>query len=115
VVDHDWSGHHPDAFLNDTRTDLPLVDWVSYGSIAATFLRDPEHPLGHLLGDLLVRVPSACGKAPEPTRHIPFHIGKVVHGVHHIAMLNHPDVYEQVLQFLSGHWREDCRLLPASA
>ena len=114
VVHHDWHGQDPNDFF-DQRGDLEPVDWVNYGYVAALFMRDPEHPLGHLLGDLLVRVPSASGKAPEESRHVPFHIGKVVHGVHHIAMLNHPDVYEQVLHFLSGQWRYDARLLPAGS
>jgi pimeloyl-ACP methyl ester carboxylesterase len=101
VLDEDWTDKDPDACLTDDRNDVPMISTVTYGFVAATFLRDPEHPLGHLLGDLLVRVPSASGRCPE-SRHVRFDIGEVVHGVHHIAMLNHPQVYTQVLRFLAS-------------
>ena len=105
VLDEDWTGRDPDAFLTDERKDVPMVPWVTYGFVAATFLRDPEHPLGALLGDLLVRVPSASGRAEEPARHVRFDLGEVVHGVHHIAMLNHPRVYAQLRRFLADRVR----------
>lgn len=101
VLDEDWTGNDPDTSLTDERHDVPMIPTVTYGFVAASFLRDPDHPLGHLLGDLLVRVPSASGRCPE-ARHVRFDIGEVVHGVHHIAMLNHPQVYAQVRRFLSS-------------
>jgi pimeloyl-ACP methyl ester carboxylesterase len=101
VLDEDWTGKDPDRSLTDERHDVPMIPTVTYGFVAATFLRDPDHPLGHLLGDLLVRVPSASGRCPE-ARHVRFDIGEVVHGVHHLAMLNHPQVYAQVRKFLAS-------------
>jgi len=100
VVDEDWTDEDPDALLTDQSHDVPLVDSVTYGFIAARLFMDAEHPLGELLGDLLVRVPSASGTG-ETTRDVPFHIGKVVHGLNHIALLNHPDVYAQIRCFLT--------------
>jgi pimeloyl-ACP methyl ester carboxylesterase len=85
----------------DASLPPPMLPRVTYGTIAATVTSDPEHPLGRLLGDLLVRVPSATGVADVPERHVRFDLGEVVHGVHHLAMLNHPRVYAQVLKFLS--------------
>jgi pimeloyl-ACP methyl ester carboxylesterase len=102
MLDEDWTDKDPDAFLRDERHDVPMLDGVTYGFIAATFLPDPAHPLGHLLGDLLVRVPSAAGGAEGSTRNVRFHIGGVLHGVHHIALLNHPRVYPLLSRFLSG-------------
>jgi pimeloyl-ACP methyl ester carboxylesterase len=114
VLDEDWTDKDPDAFLRDERHDVPMLDGVTYGFIAATFLSDPAHPLGALLGDLLVRVPSAAGSAVEPARSVRFHIGGVLHGVHHIALLNHPRVYPLVSRFLSGRALPE-RQAPASA
>jgi triacylglycerol lipase len=101
VVDEDWTGHDPDALLTDRRHDIPLAPNTIYGFMAAAFLRDATHPMGALLGDLLVRLPSASGKAADPIRDIPFHIGATLHGLHHLALLNHPDVYRELVRFLA--------------
>jgi hypothetical protein len=66
---------------------------VGYYVIAGCLTRDPAHPLGQLLGDLLVRMPSACGQCPEPARCIRFRSGRVFGGMHHFHLANHPDVY----------------------
>lgn len=100
VLDEDWTQQDPDALLSDNRHDVPLVPTATYGFLASTFLRDPAHRMGELLGDLLVRVPSASGKAAASVRDIPFHIGSVLPGLHHAALLNHPDVYHQLVEFL---------------
>lgn len=102
VLDEDWRDKDPDAWTHDAAgSEVPLVASVAYGFVAASVLRDPKHPLGAFLGDILVRVPSASGRAEDESCHVPFHVGEVVHGVHHLALLNHPDVYAQVLRFLA--------------
>jgi triacylglycerol lipase len=98
----EWRDHEPDAFLADKRQDLALVDGVGYYFIASTIFRDPEHPLADLVGDLLVRPPSASGRHRQPERCIPFKIGKVFHGMHHLHLGNHPDVYAQIRQWCAG-------------
>ena len=94
TVDEEWAGRDPDEVFADARRNLPLVDGVGYCFLAATISRDPEHPLGQLLGDLLVRLPSASGEASDPARRIPFSSGAVFPGMNHIHIANHPDVYE---------------------
>ncbi|MGB5812279.1 MAG: alpha/beta fold hydrolase [Polyangiales bacterium] len=91
--DEEWLGRDADAVFGDARQNIPLVDGVGYYFVAATISRDPEHPMGEVLGDLLVRVPSASGHHPEPSRRIPFRRGAVVHGMSHIHLANHPEVY----------------------
>lgn len=93
TVDEEWAGKDPDAVFADARRNVPLVEGVGYYFVAATISRDPAHPVGELLGDLLVRLPSASGHAPEPARRIPFRGGAVLSGMHHIHLVNHPDVY----------------------
>lgn len=101
VVDEDWTGRDPDALLTDHRHDIPLASNAVYGFVASVFARDATHPMGTLLGDLLVRVPSASGKATDTIRDIPFHIGATLPGLHHLALMNHPDVYRELIRFLA--------------
>lgn len=101
VLDEEWTARDPDSFLRDERRDVPFADGVTYGFVAATCFADGSHPLGPWLGDLLVRVPSASGAAPDRARRIPFHIGHVLSGIHHHALLTHPAVYTQLVRFLT--------------
>ena len=98
VQDEDWTDKDPDSCLRDDRRDVPMVPHVCYGFLASRLVQDSEHPLGHLLGDLLVSVSSALGQCPEGY-HVRFDLGETVVGVHHIALLNHPRVYELVRRF----------------
>jgi pimeloyl-ACP methyl ester carboxylesterase len=100
TIEDEWSDENPDGFLEDNRHDAPLLDGVGYYSIAATVTHNPKHPMGILLGDLLVRLPSAAGQAPEPTRRIPFHSGQILSGMTHLHMANHPEVYHVIRQNL---------------
>ncbi len=94
VVDEDWQGRDPDALLEDNRSHVPLLDDVAYYFVSATITADATHPVGHLFGDLLVRVPSASG--PTVT-HGAFRIEtRGVGRVAHHQLQNHPDVYEVV-------------------
>jgi pimeloyl-ACP methyl ester carboxylesterase len=100
TVDEEWTGKDPDEVLADARRNVPLVDGVGYYFLAATISRDRDHPLGQLLGDLLVRLPSASGEATEPARRIHFTGGAVFTGMSHACMANHPDVYEALHDLL---------------
>ena len=99
VVHEDWQDRDADAFLIDARQDLAFVDGVGYYFIASTIMRDPEHPLADLVGDCLVRLPSASGRHGKPERCVPFKIGKVFSGMHHMHLGNHPDVYAQIREW----------------
>jgi triacylglycerol lipase len=99
IVEEDWQGCDPDG-LDDTRTHACLVDGVSYYSVSGCITPDVEHPLGQLLGDVLVQVPSASGHHDEPERHIAFKGGDVLPGVGHMSLMNHPKVYEIIRRAL---------------
>lgn len=94
IVDEEWLTHHPLA-----RDALPL-DHAAHYFISASVTEDADHPVGKLIGDLLVRVSSASGPKmserafPIDTRHY----GGVMH--HHLQ--NHPAVYEQVRAACAG-------------
>ncbi len=97
LVDEDWLGQDLDALWTPgapRAREIPLLPWASYHFISATVTEDPDHAVGRLLGDLLVRVPSASGEAmthavfPIETKHFG--------GVMHHQLQNHPAVYEQL-------------------
>jgi pimeloyl-ACP methyl ester carboxylesterase len=102
TIDEEWAGKDPDEVFADARRHVPLVDGVGYYFLAATVSRDPDHPLGQLLGDLMVRLPSASGEAPEHARRIHFSGGAVFPGMNHIHIANHPDVYEALRDLLAA-------------
>jgi pimeloyl-ACP methyl ester carboxylesterase len=101
LVDEDWRGRDPEALRAEACREVPLLPWADHFFVSATVTRDPSHPLGRLLGDILVLKPSATGRGR--TRRIPFrdehghHIG----GTHHLALLNHPEVYERLCSWLA--------------
>jgi pimeloyl-ACP methyl ester carboxylesterase len=101
LVDEDWRGRDPEALRAVACQEVPLLPWATHCFVSATVTRDPSHPLGRLLGDILVLVPSATGRGR--TRRIPFRDehGHHVGGTHHIALLNHPEVYERLHGWLA--------------
>lgn len=101
ILEDEWSGRDPEC-SDDSRQNVPFVEGVGYYCLAATFTADPRHPLGQIVGDLLVHLPSAVGYSKEPDRHIPFHSGRVFSGMHHFHLANHPDVYEVVRSCLES-------------
>ena len=95
-VEADWCEcEDPDEFLRDRCTEVPFLPDASYYFIGANLI---EGPLGSLLGDLLVRTPSASGRGNGKGRRIAFEVdnGKEFTGMHHMHLLNHPAVYDQL-------------------
>jgi hypothetical protein len=101
LVDDDWRDCDPDTCLVDHRSDVPLLETANHYVVAATVTRDPGHPVGRIVGDLLVQPSSAHGRHPRG-RHIPFWIEgrRHVGGLHHFDLLNHPAVYEAMRVWL---------------
>jgi len=88
VQDDEWKGQDPDALLhNNRRQTLPL------GHVRVTYLsgavgRTRAHWASRLIGDLLVRVPSAQDEGAVESRH--------VDAVTHVGLANDPRVYEHI-------------------
>ncbi|MDB4990873.1 MAG: hypothetical protein JWN04_6051 [Myxococcaceae bacterium] len=101
VVDEDWMDGNPDAFFQDNSKHAPFLEGVSYGYVAASLRPQNSGAVGELLGDLLVQLPSASGQHRDEARRLPFHMGSVLDGVNHVALTNHPDVYKQLVRFLT--------------
>jgi pimeloyl-ACP methyl ester carboxylesterase len=100
-IEEDWCDCDPDELLTDRCHDVPFLPNATFYFIAATISRGEGDPLGTLVGDLLVRVPSASGAGRR--RRIPFGAddGCRLGGLTHLDLLNHPEVYEQIRAWLA--------------
>lgn len=100
LTDEDWEGKDPDALLQDNGLEVPLLKDVTYAFISASITERPGHPLGLLIGDSMVRRPSAAG--PE-VQHGTFEMQNIhFGGVSHLQIQNHPDVYAQIRRICAG-------------
>jgi pimeloyl-ACP methyl ester carboxylesterase len=99
-VEEDWCDCDPDEFLRDRCQEVPFLPDAAYYFIGATL---SPAPVGRVLGDLLVRLPSASGRGRDGCRSIPFEIdnGRHLEGLTHFDLLNHPAVYDQIAEWIS--------------
>jgi pimeloyl-ACP methyl ester carboxylesterase len=99
-VEEDWRHCDPDEFLRDRCQEVPFLPDANYYFIAATL---SQGPLGSVMGDLLVRIPSASGRGNGRGRRIPFEVdnGYELSGLTHFDLLNHPAVYEQIRAWIT--------------
>src|SRR3954452_6294457 len=101
LVDEDWRDCDPDALRGAACAEIPLLEGATHCFVSATITTSDSHPVGRLIGDTLVLVPSASGRSR--TRRIPFedeygmHLGKASH----FALLYHPAVYEKLRGWLA--------------
>ena len=101
LVDEDWRDCDPDALRGAACAEIPLLEGATHCFVSATITRSDRHPVGRLIGDTLVLVPSASGRSR--TRRIPFedeygmHLGKASH----FALLYHPAVYDKLRAWLA--------------
>jgi hypothetical protein len=103
LVDEDWSGVDLDGLLAGRTGDVPFLDGASHYFIAATVTRDPRHPLGIVVGDLLVREPSASARSRLRHTRFRLHDGRHFGPMPQFDLLNHPDVYAQIRRWLATH------------
>ena len=79
---------------------MPLLEGATHCFVSATVTRSARHPLGRVIGDTLVLVPSASGRSRTRALGFEAEYGLHVGGTHHIALLNHPAVYEKLHAWL---------------
>ena len=102
LLDEDWQPHHPDMPRPDTRKVVPLLPEVDYYFAAATVGRHRRDTLGHILGDLLVRLDSAVGIHADELRQLnvkPENC-RIFHDRHHFDLLSDQQVQEQIIEWL---------------
>jgi pimeloyl-ACP methyl ester carboxylesterase len=101
LVEADWAESDVHA-LTSSRTHLPLHPGARHFAVLGTLGQKHDSRVGSFVGDLLVRPSSALGDTGDETR-LAFADDDVHHvaGVHHLDLLNHPAVYEQLRSWLS--------------
>jgi pimeloyl-ACP methyl ester carboxylesterase len=111
-VEEDWCDCDVDEFLHDRCQEVPFLPDASYYFVCSNLY---PGRLGAVLGDLLVRVPSASGRGNGRARRIPFAVdnGHEMTGLNHLDLLSHPAVYEQLRLWITR--RRPRRALSAAA
>ncbi len=92
LVEEDWRGQEVDEFLRNRCAEVPFLPHATYYWVAATLTRDPDHPMGRLVGDGMVRYPSASAVNGEGLR---------LGGVGHLDLLNDENVGEALRGWLA--------------
>ncbi len=94
LLDEDWLDRDPDALRSEGQQEVPLLAHVCYHFVSATVTQDPDHPVGRIVGDLLVRVPSSQG----PVTHTSHFAVETLRfgGIMHHQLQNHRSVYEVI-------------------
>lgn len=81
--------------------EVPPLPHARYRLVAATVTARERHPVGHVVGDLLVRVPSAYGHDRHGQQLFPgadtLHLGRT----DHFGLLNHPEVHRALRDWLA--------------
>ena len=97
----DWRSVGVHDLVSGLAEDVPPLPHARYRLVAATLTSSPRHPVGHVVGDLLVRVPSAYGRDRYGAELFPgadvLHVG----GTGHFGLLNHPDVHRAMRDWLA--------------
>jgi pimeloyl-ACP methyl ester carboxylesterase len=96
----DWRSRGVHDLVAGLAEDVPPLPHARYHLVAATLTRSQRHPVGDLVGDLLVRPRSAYGRDRRRTL---FPDADVLHvgQTDHFGLLNHPEVHAALRQWLS--------------
>jgi pimeloyl-ACP methyl ester carboxylesterase len=101
LVDADWRDKDPEVLRAAACEEVPLLEGATHCFVSATVTRSARHPLGRMIGDTLVLVPSASGESRTRKLGFEAEFGLHIGATHHIALLNHPAVYEKLQAWLA--------------
>jgi pimeloyl-ACP methyl ester carboxylesterase len=101
--------------VKDLRRGMPLSDsgsppWLPSAHhylLLGTLTKDPEHPVGRLFGDALVRVPrgeneTECEVAGEKAGEVSSPRITIFPGVHHLRLAHDATVYRRIRKICAG-------------
>ena len=103
LVDEDWEGRDRFARTGDVRQAVPLPEGAACYAIAATTGKRTRNLHDRLIGDGVVPLESALGRHADAR----FDLGLppsrqwIGRAMNHLDLLDHPDVYAKVRQWLS--------------
>lgn len=92
LLEQDWRDQDIDEFLTNRAAEVPFLPNATYYWVAAALTRDPDHPFGRLVGDGMVRYPSASAVAGEGVR---------LGAVSHLGLLNDDAVFAAMRAWLA--------------
>lgn len=97
----DWRSRGIHDLVLGLDEDVPPLPHARYRLVSATLTERAAHPVGHLVGDLLVRPHSAVGRDRRGRELFPG--AEVLHLARtgHFGVLNHPDVTRALVRWLS--------------
>jgi pimeloyl-ACP methyl ester carboxylesterase len=97
LLDEDWRNADPDEFLRDRCNEVPFLPGAVYHFVATSAA---PRAIGLLVGDSLVRPRSAAGRGRS--RQVPFEPahGLTLTGLNHFDLLNHPSIYQKLVEWL---------------
>jgi pimeloyl-ACP methyl ester carboxylesterase len=97
----DWRSIGVHDLVAGLAEDVPPLPHARYRLVAATLTTSPKHPVGQVVGDLLVRVESARGRDRRGADLFPdadfLHVGRT----DHFGLLNHPEVHSALRRWLA--------------
>jgi len=97
----DWRSAGVHDLVAGLAEDVPPLPHARYRLVAATLTRSQRHPVGSVVGDLLVRPRSAYGRDRDGRTLFPdadmLHVGRT----DHFGLLNHPRVHRALEQWLA--------------
>jgi Putative serine esterase (DUF676) len=96
----DWRSRGVHDLVAGLAEDVPPLPHARYHLVSATLTRSERHPVGNVVGDLLVRPHSAYGRSRGRTL-FPgadvLHVGRS----DHFGLLNHPEVHAALKRWLA--------------
>lgn len=97
----DWRSVGVHDLVAGLAEDVPPLPHARYRLVAATLTASQRHPVGHVVGDLLVRPRSAYGRDRRGRELFPgaevLHVGRT----DHFGLLNHPEVHRAMERWLA--------------
>jgi pimeloyl-ACP methyl ester carboxylesterase len=112
LLDEDWQDRDRYGCRADDGATVPLPENVACYTIAAAIPQKPGVLADRLVGDGLVPVRSALGLHDDQNRTLKFPEESkwIAQGMNHMQLLSHPDVTQQLLE-----WLADPRTHPSSS
>lgn len=103
LLDEDWIDHDRFATNHDVRRPLPLPAGVCCYAVAAALDESEAGYISNLIGDGLVPLASAHGQHAQEELHlgIPEAQRWTGYGMHHLDLLDRPEVYDQLCTWLA--------------
>ena len=97
----DWRSVGVHDLVEGLAEDVPALPHARYHLVCATLTASPRHPVGRVLGDVLVRQDSAYGRSAGGGDLFPG--ADVLHlpRTDHMALLNHPLVHRALGEWLA--------------